>query len=121
MNLYFSMPIFVQHEKKFSILNLILTIAVLFSMLSQSVHSYEHVPKEFSKKCYHKLTSSTEITHQHNKFHSCLCSFSISSFFIADVNYPEPSILVLSSGNSSTISKEIIHLQGKPFALRGPH
>jgi hypothetical protein len=82
MNLYFSMPIFVQHEKKFSILNLILTIAVLFSMLSQSVHSYEHVPKEFSKKCYHKLTSSTEITHQHNKFHSCLCSFSISSFFL---------------------------------------
>jgi hypothetical protein len=110
-------------KKKFSILNLVLTIAVLFSMLTQSVHSYEHVLKEFSKKkCYHKVTSGTEITHQHNKFHSCyLCNFSISSFLSTDVNYSEPSILVLSSSNSSAISKEITQFfKGSLFALRAP-
>jgi hypothetical protein len=110
-------------KKKFSILNLVLTIAVLVSMLTQSVHSYEHVLKEFSeKKCYHKLTSGTEITHQHNKFHTCyLCNFSISSFLSADLNYSQPSILVLSSSNSLAISKETPQFfKGSLFALRGP-
>ncbi|MFQ3173426.1 MAG: hypothetical protein ACI9WT_001872 [Flavobacterium sp.] len=110
-------------KKKFSFVNFILTIAVLFSILMQSVHSYEHIIKQFSEEnCHHKLTSGTEITHQHNKFHTCyLCSFSISSFLSADVNYSEVSILVLSSGNSSAISKEIIQFfKGSLFALRGP-
>ncbi|MFT7335511.1 MAG: hypothetical protein ACI9M1_001424 [Porticoccaceae bacterium] len=110
-------------KKKFSILNLVLTIAVLFSMLTQSVHSYEHVLKEFSeKKCYHKLTSGTEITHQHNKFHSCyLCNFSISSFLSTDAYSSELSNLILKSGSSLAISKETTpFFKGSLFALRGP-
>jgi PP-loop superfamily ATP-utilizing enzyme len=110
-------------KKKFSILNLVLTIAVLFSILIQSIHSYEHVVKQFSeKKCHHKITSSTEITHQHNKFHSCyLCSLTVSSFLSTDANSSELNNLVLNSGNSLAISKEITQFfKGSLFALRAP-
>jgi PP-loop superfamily ATP-utilizing enzyme len=110
-------------KKKFSIVNLVLTIAVLFSILVQTIHSYEHVVKQFSeKKCEHKLTSAAEITHQHNKFHTCyLCNFTVSSFLFSDVNYAVLDKLVLNSGNSLASSKEITQFfKGSLFALRAP-
>jgi PP-loop superfamily ATP-utilizing enzyme len=110
-------------KKKFSLLNLVLTIALLFSILIQSIHSYEHVLKQFSeKKCHHKLTSGTEITHQHNKVHTCyLCSFTVSSFLATDSNSSELDSLVVNSGNSLSVSKEITQFfKGSLFALRAP-
>jgi PP-loop superfamily ATP-utilizing enzyme len=98
-------------------------IAVLFSILIQSIHSYEHIVKQLSeKKCEHKVTSAAEITHQHNKFHTCyLCNLTVSSFLSTDVKSSELNKLVLNSGNSLAISKEITQFfKGSLFALRAP-
>jgi PP-loop superfamily ATP-utilizing enzyme len=110
-------------KKKFSIINLVLMIAVFFSILAQSVHSYEHVIKQFSeKKCEHKLTSASEITHQHQKFDTCyLCNFTVSSFVSSNVKYFELYDLIKNSSNLPALSKEITQFfKGSLFALRGP-
>ncbi|RTZ00021.1 hypothetical protein EKM02_08955 [Flavobacterium sp. RSP49] len=110
-------------KKKFSIINLVLMIAVLFSILIQSLHSYEHIVKQFSeKKCEHKYTSAAEITHQHHKFDSCyLCNFTISSFTSSDVKSFELYKIEMNSSNSSAISKQITQFfKGSLFALRAP-
>ena len=53
-------------KKKFLLLNFSLVIAVLFSMLFQSLDSYSHFEKQKTElKCHHKSTSKHEITHQH--------------------------------------------------------
>ena len=98
-------------------------IAVLFSILIQSLHSYEHIVKQFSeKKCEHKQTSAAEITHQHHKFDTCyLCNFAISNFISSDVKSFELYKIVLNSSNSSAISKQITQFfKGSLFALRAP-
>ncbi|MGO4904805.1 hypothetical protein [Flavobacterium sp. W20_MBD1_R3] len=110
-------------KKKFSIVNVVLMIAVLFSILGQTIHSYEHIVKQFSeKKCEHKLTSAAEITHQHQNYDSCyLCNFTVSSFVSSDVKYFELYEIVANSSNSSANSKEITQFfKGSLFALRAP-
>jgi PP-loop superfamily ATP-utilizing enzyme len=110
-------------KKKLSIVNLVLMIAVLFSILGQSIHSYEHIVKQFSeKKCEHKYTSAAEITHQHHTYDSCyLCSFAVSSFVYSDIKSFELYELVVNTNNSVAISKEITQFfKGSLFALRAP-
>jgi hypothetical protein len=98
-------------------------IAVLFSILGQSIHSYEHIVKQISeKKCEHKQASDAEITHKHQKFDTCyLCNFTVSSFVSSDVKSFEFYNVVVHSNNSSAISKEITQFfKGSLFALRAP-
>lgn len=62
-------------------------VAVLFSILFQSFHSYEHLVKQFSEKqCHHKYnTGKTEFTHHHADFDHCfVCEFTLSSFISPD-------------------------------------
>lgn len=110
-------------KKKFSIVNLVLMIAVLFSILGQSVHSYEHIVNQFSeKKCEHKQVSAAEVTHEHHTYDSCyLCSFIVSSFVSSDVKYFELYDLVANKSNTAAISKETTQFfKGSLFALRAP-
>jgi PP-loop superfamily ATP-utilizing enzyme len=110
-------------KKKLSIVNLVLMIAVLFSILGQSIHSYEHIVKQFSeKKCEHKYTSASEITHQHHTYDSCyLCSLAVSSFVSSDVKSSRLYELAVNTTNSVAISKEITQFfKGSLFALRAP-
>jgi len=69
-------------KKNKLIISLSLAIAVLFSILFQSIHTYEHLEKQLpQKQCHHKYSSSSEITHQHHNFDHCnVCEFSFGSY-----------------------------------------
>ena len=110
-------------KKKFVILNSFLMFAVLFAMLFQSVHSYEHIAKQLSEKnCLHKYTSSKEITHQHHDFDHCfVCHFTVSSFVGSEISRFEFKKITIPSGYSFFKSKEITQFfKGSLFALRAP-
>lgn len=110
-------------KSKFVILNYFLMFTVLFSMLLQSIHSYEHLAKELSeKKCHHKYISDQEITHNHHNFDHCLvCNFTLSHFISS--NYPrfEFKITTISSGYSFfKFGVNTQFFKGSLFALRAP-
>ena len=110
-------------KKKFVIINAFLVVAVLFSMLLQIAHSYEHLAKQLAEKeCTHKYTSSHEITHQHHDFDHCLvCHFSTSSFVASDIDYFEFQKTTFSTEYSFFKSKDITQFfKGSLFALRAP-
>ena len=75
-------------KNRFAIINFCLMIAVLFSMLFQSLHSYEHLIAKFSEqKCHQKhITFGTQVSHEHNTFDHCFaCEFTFSSGLTPDV------------------------------------
>jgi archaellum component FlaF (FlaF/FlaG flagellin family) len=74
-------------KKKFEIINALMSVVILFAILFQSVHSYEHLVKHLSeKKCLHKRVSSQEITHQHHNSNHCfVCEFGFSTFITSAV------------------------------------
>ncbi|WP_091428373.1 hypothetical protein [Flavobacterium degerlachei] len=70
-------------KKKQLIISLSLAVTVLFTILSQSFHTYEHFVKQFSQtECHHKYNGNgPEITHQHHKFDDCkVCHFTFGSY-----------------------------------------
>ena len=110
-------------KKKFSIFSLVLTVAVLFSMLFQSVHKYEHIAQQLSEiQCVHKKSSATEITHQHHSYDFCgVCAYKVSSFtFLFQPSFNLNSFKLYLKNNDFE-SKEITQFfKGSLFALRGP-
>jgi len=97
--------------------------AVLFSILFQYVHSYEHLAIQLSeKKCYHKYNSSKEITHQHHNYDRCfVCDFTLSSFVSAAISHFEFKKINIPTGYSFSQSEEINQFfKGSLFALRAP-
>ena len=112
-----------QMKKKIVILNSFLVLAVLLSMLFQSVHSYEHLAQQLSEKeCHHNYSSKHEITHQHHNFEHCfVCSFTISSFIASDISCFQFQKTIFPSEYSYFKSKEITpFFKGSLFALRAP-
>jgi len=110
-------------KKKFVILNSFLMVAVLFAMLFQYVHSYEHIAKQLSEKnCDHKYTSSQEVTHQHHNFDNCfVCNFTLSTFISSGIAHFEFKKITIPSEYSLFNSKEITQFfKGSLFALRAP-
>jgi hypothetical protein len=70
-------------KKKQFLFHFFFAIALLFSIVFQSFHGYEHLEQQFSQKtCYHKHDSNrAEVTHQHKGFEHCLvCEFTFSSY-----------------------------------------
>jgi spore maturation protein CgeB len=123
MGFFFAISIFVPMKKKLVILNYFLMFTVLFSMLFQSMHSYEHLAKQFSeKKCHHKYISNQEITHHHHNLDHCfVCNFALSNFIASDFSSFEFKKVVISSGYSFFKSGEITQFfKGSLFALRAP-
>lgn len=110
-------------KKKFVIVNFLLALAVLFAMLFQSVHSFEHLSQQFSEKeCHHNYTSKQEITHQHHNFDHCfVCDFKMSHFTYSGFSNFEFNNTIISSGYTFFESKEITEFfKGSLFALRAP-
>jgi hypothetical protein len=110
-------------KKKFVIINSLLAIVVLFSILFQSVHSYEHLVKQISEKhCHHKPTSSSQITHQHHSFDHCfVCNYTLDSFISSNISSFQCIKKPISTGYSFVYSKEITNFfRGSLFALRAP-
>ena len=100
-----------------------LAAAVLFSILFQSFHGYEHLEKQLSHKfCVHNHTQNkSELTHQHKVFEQCaVCHFEFSSCL-----FPQFTTYHFFSGFKeipffAREQKEIIFFPGSLYALRGP-
>ncbi|PZX95100.1 hypothetical protein DOS84_00585 [Flavobacterium aquariorum] len=110
-------------KKRFVILNSFLALAVLFAMLFQSVHSYEHLAKQLlEKKCNHSYTSKHEITHQHHNLDHCyVCDFKISNFISTEFASYEFPDFCIPSGYTFFKSREITEFfKGSLFSLRAP-
>jgi hypothetical protein len=111
-------------KKKFILINVLLSVAVLFSILFQSVHSYEHHSEQLEiKKCNHQhLKNKTQINHSHQSIDNCFtCGFSLG-FFTTTV----PAVFEFHQ-NASVANVVISYFQshfsffkGSLFALRAP-
>ena len=110
-------------KKNKFIVPLALVITVLFSMLLQSWHTYEHVAKQLSQKqCHHKENvTGTELTHQHQKVDHCaVCEFALGNYVsLKDISYQ------LRSTSKEipyffTENEAIISFSGSLYSLRGP-
>ncbi|MDP5201749.1 hypothetical protein [Flavobacterium sp. DG2-3] len=70
-------------KKRIIAVNFLMSLIVLASMLFQTVHSYEHVIKQFSEKpCeHHTSENQKEITHSHATDTQChICHFAFSTY-----------------------------------------
>ncbi|MBF7092131.1 hypothetical protein IUY40_11325 [Flavobacterium sp. ALJ2] len=110
-------------KRKQFIISISLTITVLFSMLFQSFHSYEHIVQEFSKKqCHHEYNvTNTEITHQHHNFDYCyVCHFAISSYITPEKFTFQLPVFHDEIPYFFNFSGTIILFSGSLYSLRGP-
>ena len=110
--------------KKFLVnTNAFMAVVILFAILFQSLHSYEHLVKEIiTKKCLHKHVSSKQITHQHTKFDKCfVCEFAFSSFITSNIqsfSYCNDSNFYKNDSCFLTESNDFF--SGISYSLRGP-
>lgn len=113
---------FTMMKRKQLILNLSLIVAVLFSIVFQSIDSLGHLKEKFSQKiCHHTYNSNSEFTHQHHDFDHCyLCQFGFSSY-TAPLFYS----YTFFSGNYKTPyffanSENVFSFSGSLYSHRGP-
>ena len=111
-------------KKKQALFSFSMMIVVLFSMLFQSFHSYEHLSKEFSQEIFqHKYDlHKTEFTHQHKAFDHCfVCEFTFSTFLPSTFSTFEFNSATKKFGYSHYYSsKNNEYFKGSLFALRAP-
>lgn len=111
-------------KKKIIIINVLLSMAVLFSILFQSVHSYVHHSEQITVKISHQHHSKNkaEINNNHSVSEKCFtCDFSFSSFTTTD-------FYVLSFHKNNAVTtfysflspKHSSFFIGSLFSLRGP-
>lgn len=110
-------------KRKFAIINISLIVAVLSSILFQSIHSFEHIVAEFTTEhCEHsKATGDSQITHQHHNFDHCFsCEFHFSSFVAAE-SYSSTFFSVYTAVPYFLSKNEIpATFSGISYSLRGP-
>lgn len=111
-------------KRKLQLLNFGMGLIVLFAILFQSVHSFEHLAKQLSEKqCHHKYHShKTEINHSHHNFDKCfVCEFAFSSYISLskkEINFSNKEIV---TKYSFEYSREIFScFKGSLFSLRAP-
>ncbi len=110
-------------KKKYIIINLSLMLTVLFTMLIQSLHSFEHLHQLFEEKeCHHKYTGNTEVSHQHHPFDHCyVCEFTFGNFVSSEIYVDKKVDKTNTTPYFSCYSKEInLQFKGSLFALRAP-
>jgi hypothetical protein len=110
-------------KKRIAIINSTLMVAVLFSMLLQSVHSFEHLSNLFyEKQCHHKYTGQTEISHQHHPFDKCfVCEFTFSAFITPPgFSYTQHFVQGLIPYCFPAPTETIFSFSGSSYSLRGP-
>ena len=97
---------------------------VLFSILFQSLHSYEHLYEQMSKKiCVHERKANQfDLTHTHHSNENCfICHFSISPFQLSDTVFLSVSKSEFFSTYNCTPTQPIfLFYKGSLFALRAP-
>jgi len=110
--------------KKNHILSLFFGLAVLFAIVLQSAHAFNHLEKELStKECHHKYAKNkTEFTHaHHNNDHCFVCEFTFSTSLKSDFLALHFKKIEIPVSYSFFYSKEITQsFRGSLFALRAP-
>lgn len=110
-------------KKKQLILSVSFALTILFSILFQSIHSYEHIVKQLSEKqCHHDYSDpSGEITHQHHNYDLCyVCHFAFGSYIV-----PQEISFEFHTFNKEipyffTLSEKIYSFSESAYLLRGP-
>lgn len=110
-------------SKKLQHISLSLLISILFAILFQSVHSYEHLVQQFTEEhCDHKYdVSQTEFTHSHHHFDDCfVCEFSLSNSIPFEFFSFEFRSVAYFVQHSFFFTEQPIVFSGSFFSLRGP-
>ncbi|WP_316635111.1 hypothetical protein [uncultured Flavobacterium sp.] len=110
-------------KKKQLILSVSFALTILFSILFQSVHSYEHIVKQLSEKqCHHNYNDpSGEITHQHHNYDLCyVCHFSFGSYTVPQEFAFQFHIFNNEIPYFFALSEKIYSVSESAYLLRGP-
>lgn len=110
-------------KRKQLLLSLSLAAMVLFSILFQSMHSYEHIVKQLSEKqCHHDYNDRHgEITHQHHNFDSCfICHFAFTSYLAPQEVVFQFRVLHKEIPYFFTFSEKLLSFSKSAYLLRGP-
>ncbi|MEZ0181030.1 MULTISPECIES: hypothetical protein [Flavobacterium] len=110
-------------KRKQLILSFAFAVTILFSILFQSVHSYEHIVKQLSEKqCHHDYNDPNgEITHQHHNYDLCfVCNFAFGSYIV-----PESISFQFHTFGTETpyffpLTEKIFSISKPSYLLRGP-
>ena len=124
MVFHFGLVTFVVMNKKRVLISLFFGLAVLFAIVLQSVHTFNHLEQELTTKvCHHKYAKNqTEFTHAHHNLDHCfVCEFTFSTSIKSDFftfTFKKGEIPV---SYSYFYSREITQsFRGSLFALRAP-
>lgn len=116
------MATFALMMNRFKTINFFFGLAVLFSMLFQSLHSIEHLAKQLSgESCFHKYSDKATLNHSHywEKCHVCEYAFSnYTETKFADFTLESYSVYFKTSTYHN--SDFIPFYSGSSFSLRGP-
>ncbi|MWB95829.1 hypothetical protein GON26_15795 [Flavobacterium sp. GA093] len=110
-------------NKKQLIVSVSLALTILFSILFQSVHSYEHVAQQLSEKhCHHQYDEKQGgITHQHDNYDLCyVCHFAFGSSIIPETFSFRFITFHKEIPYFFTIQENIILFSENAYLLRGP-
>ncbi|MBB4800552.1 hypothetical protein HNP37_000591 [Flavobacterium nitrogenifigens] len=110
-------------KRKQLILSLSFAVTILFSILFQSIHSYEHIVKQLSEKqCHHNYNDpSGEITHQHHDFEVCfVCNFAFGSYIVPETFQFQFHSFQKQIAYFFPVSEKIFSISTTSYFLRGP-
>lgn len=110
-------------KKRNLITSFSLALLVLFPILFQSIHSYDHSIKQLSEKqCHHKYNDpSGEITHQHHDYETCfVCNLAFGNYIV-----PVETAFKLHNLDNKipyffTVSQKVFYFSQNVYLLRGP-
>jgi hypothetical protein len=111
-------------NNKRNLFNFLFAGMVLFSILFQSFHSYEHILEQIQKKvCFHESNENkADLTHAHIGYENCLvCHYAFSPYEFANSFC---AILIISEdfidADFNFYQKVSLLYKGSLFALRAP-
>lgn len=101
-----------------------MSVTVLFAMLFQTIHSYEHVYKQLHQKhCdHHSANGQKQITHSHTVESNChVCHFAFSTFIPNTFQALSFHKVIIETSSVCYYIKGIsTFFKGSLFALRAP-
>jgi hypothetical protein len=111
-------------KKRLLIFNYSVLAAILFTVLYQSVHSFEHLVKQLTTEhCHHKYNGSNtaEITHSHHDYDHCfVCKYSFSNYIPTTIYSAEFFNVVSDTTRLFGYGEKLVFFTGSFYNLRGP-
>lgn len=104
-------------------ISIAILVAVLSSILFQSVHTFEHILAEFTEqKCEHLHdTGQEQITHEHHNFDHCFsCDFHFSNYVGTTILSVPAFCFTTYSSYFEVVLEQPICFSGIHYPLRGP-